>query len=39
MRSRDITGVTGVPELTWCYNRNKDKAVKKTIECEITQSS
>ena len=22
MRSRDITGVTGVPELTWCYNRN-----------------
>ena len=23
MRSRDITGVTGVPELTLCYNRNK----------------
>ena len=22
MKSRDITGVTGVPELTWCYNRN-----------------
>ena len=22
MRSGDITGVTGVPELTWCYNRN-----------------
>ena len=28
MKSGDITGVTGVPELTWCYNRNKasDKA-------------
>ena len=23
MRSGDITRVTGVPELTWCYNRNK----------------
>ena len=23
MKSGDITGVTGVPELTWCYNRNK----------------
>ena len=22
MRSGDITGVAGVPELTWCYNRN-----------------
>ena len=22
MRSKDITGVTGVLELTWCYNRN-----------------
>ena len=22
MKSRDITGVTGVPELTWCYNHN-----------------
>ena len=22
MKSGDITGVTGVPELTWCYNRN-----------------
>ena len=22
MKSRDITGVTGVPELAWCYNRN-----------------
>ena len=22
MRSGDITRVTGVPELTWCYNRN-----------------
>ena len=22
MQSGDITGVTGVPELTWCYNRN-----------------
>ena len=22
MKSRDITGVTGVLELTWCYNRN-----------------
>ena len=24
MRSGDITGVTGVPELTWCYNHNTD---------------
>ena len=23
MRPGDITGVTGVPELTWCYNCNK----------------
>ena len=23
MKSRDITGVTGVPELTLCYNCNK----------------
>ena len=22
MKSGDITGVTGVLELTWCYNRN-----------------
>ena len=22
MKSEDITGVTGVPEFTWCYNRN-----------------
>ena len=22
MKSGDITGVTGVPELTWCYNCN-----------------
>ena len=22
MKSGDITGVTGVPELAWCYNRN-----------------
>ena len=22
MASGDITGVTGVPELTWCYNHN-----------------
>ena len=22
MKSGDTTGVTGVPELTWCYNRN-----------------
>ena len=22
MKSGDITGVTGVPELTWCYNHN-----------------
>ena len=24
MKSGGITGVTGVPELTWCYNHNKD---------------
>ena len=23
MKSGDITGVTGVPELTWCYNHNR----------------
>ena len=22
MKSGDITGITGVPELTWCYNCN-----------------
>ena len=27
MKSGDITGVTGVPELTWCYNRNKDDMI------------
>ena len=31
MKSGDITGVTGVPELTWCYNRNKDRHHTKTI--------
>ena len=28
MKSGDITGVTGVPELTWSYNRNSAKAPK-----------
>ena len=27
MKSGDITGVTGVPELTWCYNRNKHNVI------------
>ena len=27
MKSGDITRVTGVPELTWCYNRNTEPAL------------
>ena len=30
MKSGDITGVTGVPELTWCYNRNTLARAKQT---------
>ena len=25
MKSGDITGGTGVPELTWCYNHNSNE--------------
>ena len=30
MKSGDITEVTGVPELTWCYNRNRRLRLKRS---------
>ena len=32
MRPGDITRVTGVPELTWCYNRNTVMRTKVVLE-------
>ena len=39
MKSGDITGVTGVPELTWCYNRNTphDRVVPNFGVTEFTE--
>ena len=34
MKSGDITGVTGVPELTWCYNRNTHQPYDLKIKLE-----
>ena len=31
MRSGDITRVTGVPELTWCYNCNNPSGTCATL--------
>ena len=31
MKSGDITGVTGVPELTWCYNHNNENPITNEI--------
>ena len=37
MKSGDITGVTGVPELTWCYNRNKQHAHEEEERLAVEQ--
>ena len=36
MKYGDITRVTGVPELTWCYNRNTESLSNNRLTCEIS---